>query len=36
MFLDDATGGAMAFSGTLGIPYTLDLLVPQIEAALGS
>ena len=36
VFLDDATGGAMAFSGTLGIPYALDLLVPQIEAALGS
>jgi iron complex transport system substrate-binding protein len=34
-FLDDLVGGAMAFSSTLSIPYALDALVPQIQAALG-
>jgi len=35
VFVDDALGGAMAFSSTLSIPYALDALVPQIRAALG-
>jgi iron complex transport system substrate-binding protein len=35
-FLDDETGGAMAFSSTLSIPYALDAIVPQIEQAIGS
>jgi iron complex transport system substrate-binding protein len=35
VFVDDITAGAMAFSSTLSIPFALDALVPQIEAALG-
>lgn len=35
VFLDDLTAGSMAFSSTLSLAYALDVLVPQIEAALA-